>query len=194
MLEGMVDKPAANLAVASRIRAAVLATKKPKKEVATLLGVSPQAVTGWEKTGRISKEVLAGLSRLSGVPMEEILGEPQLTGDTSGRYSPDTPESEAQQASHSVRLDPATIAAATRVLQIVFGRRGVTVNLAETEFAELFAVAYEALAEMVDEPNAELLLTAQVIDLIAEREARRGKEGESDGGVDRTPARKKATR
>lgn len=191
MLQGMVESlPAHDMP--TRLAFLVKATGKKQKEVAELLGVTPQAVSGWLRTGRISTESLVRLAALAGMTVEEALGTQGVREASAPYASSDSPQTLAAALSHSVRLDPATITGAIRVLQIVFGRRGVTVNLAEQEFAELFAAAYEALDEMKGQKDAELQLTAQVIDLIAAREARsRGQEGEQTGGPDRATARRK---
>jgi phage repressor protein C with HTH and peptisase S24 domain len=60
---------------AARITEALRACTKTrtKGDVAELLGVSPQAITGWEKTGRISRQAMAGLALLSGHPIEYFI-------------------------------------------------------------------------------------------------------------------------
>src|SRR5690606_35071593 len=60
---------------AGRIAEAIrVCTKtRTKAQVAELLGVTPQAITGWEKTGRINRESLAGLALLSGHPIEYFI-------------------------------------------------------------------------------------------------------------------------
>lgn len=70
----MLDSnPISNDELAELIRQAIAASPKTKAEIAELLGVSPQAVTGWEKNGRIGKKTLAGLALLTGHPMEHFL-------------------------------------------------------------------------------------------------------------------------
>lgn len=60
---------------AGRIAEAIrVCTKtRTKAQVAELLGVTPQAITGWEKTGRINRQSLAGLALLSGHPIEYFI-------------------------------------------------------------------------------------------------------------------------
>lgn len=53
-------------AVAARVRATIAAIPRTKSEIAELLGVTPQAITGWETTGRIGKKSLSGLADLAG--------------------------------------------------------------------------------------------------------------------------------
>lgn len=54
------------LALAGRVREAIAALPYNKAEVAERLGVSPQAITGWETKGRIGKTSLARLALLCG--------------------------------------------------------------------------------------------------------------------------------
>ncbi|GAA5075645.1 hypothetical protein GCM10025759_19370 [Lysobacter panacisoli] len=62
----MLDISTDNAAVAERLKKAIADLPYSKSEVADRLGVSPQAVTGWESTGRIGKKSLAGLALMSG--------------------------------------------------------------------------------------------------------------------------------
>jgi len=72
ILKGMLEDPSLP-ALADRIRRAIQASRRPKADIAEKLGVSPQAVTGWEKKGRISKTSLSGLARLLSIPLDDIL-------------------------------------------------------------------------------------------------------------------------
>ncbi len=54
------------LALAKRIRDAIAQLPHTKAEVAERLGVSPQAITGWESKGRIGKTSLSRLALLCG--------------------------------------------------------------------------------------------------------------------------------
>jgi phage repressor protein C with HTH and peptisase S24 domain len=60
---------------ARRIRDAIRASQISKTALAEQLGVSPQAITGWETTGRIGKESLAGLAAATGRPIEYFIRE-----------------------------------------------------------------------------------------------------------------------
>lgn len=58
----MPDEP--NKALALKIVKAIADSGMQKKDIADALGVSKQSISGWEKTGRISKQNLSGLSEL----------------------------------------------------------------------------------------------------------------------------------
>lgn len=53
-------------ALASRIRAVIADLPYSKADTAERLGVTPQAITGWEKRGRIGKTALTKLAALTG--------------------------------------------------------------------------------------------------------------------------------
>jgi phage repressor protein C with HTH and peptisase S24 domain len=55
------------------IREAIASSGKPKNQIAELLGVSAQAITGWETTGRIGKTTLSKLALMLGKPIEQFL-------------------------------------------------------------------------------------------------------------------------
>ncbi len=61
----------------ARIRELIAALPYTKAEVAERLGVTPQAVTGWETKGRISRKSLAGLAALADVSVDSIMGAPE---------------------------------------------------------------------------------------------------------------------
>lgn len=70
----MLDSsPLSNDERAERIRGAIAASGKQKTQIAELLGVTAQAITGWETTGRIGKGTLAGLALMLGRPIEYFL-------------------------------------------------------------------------------------------------------------------------
>lgn len=70
----MLDSsPLTNEERAERIRSAIAESGKQKTQIAELLGVTAQAITGWESTGRIGKSTLAGLALLVGRPIEHFL-------------------------------------------------------------------------------------------------------------------------
>lgn len=95
-------------------------------------------------------------------------------------------------AAQPVRLDPASIAAVTRVLTKVYGLVGLKLDLTDATDAELFADAYEAYVDMDEEDEADITLTARVINFMNAREARYGaKQRGSDGGDAQEGARRK---
>lgn len=69
--------PMTNEERARRIREAIASCGKSKAQIAELLDVTAQAITGWETTGRIGKTTLAGLALLVGRPMEYFLTDAQ---------------------------------------------------------------------------------------------------------------------
>jgi phage repressor protein C with HTH and peptisase S24 domain len=73
-IQSMLDRdPLTNEETAALIRAAIAAAPQTKAEIAERLDVSPQAITGWETTGRISKENLSGLAGILGKPIEHFI-------------------------------------------------------------------------------------------------------------------------
>lgn len=66
----MIDGTLTSEERALRIREAVESAPMSKTALAELLQVSPQAITGWEKTGRINRNSMAGLATASGRPIE----------------------------------------------------------------------------------------------------------------------------
>ena len=67
---------------AARIRAAIKDCERSKVEIADLLDVTPQAITGWETTGRIAKPNLSALALLVGKPIEHFINRrPTKSGD-----------------------------------------------------------------------------------------------------------------
>lgn len=69
----MLDSAQTNAELAARVRDAIASIGRPKAEIAEALGVSKQAVTGWETTGRISRGSLSGLAKLAGLPLEHFV-------------------------------------------------------------------------------------------------------------------------
>jgi SOS-response transcriptional repressor LexA len=74
-----------NEALAAKIKQAITDSGKAKKEVADALGVSKQSITGWEKTGRISKQNLASLADLLQIDLKWFYVEGLETHD-SGEF------------------------------------------------------------------------------------------------------------
>jgi transcriptional regulator with XRE-family HTH domain len=64
-----------SLALAELIKSAIAKSGLTKKSIAEELGVKPQAITGWERTGRIHRSTLRDLGKLVGE---------NLTGDEAG--------------------------------------------------------------------------------------------------------------
>ncbi|AOJ86703.1 hypothetical protein WS87_08475 [Burkholderia sp. MSMB0856] len=60
--------------MARRITQALEELPLPLAEVAAACGVSPQAVNGWKRTGRIGKDQLPKLAQLTGRPLSWWLG------------------------------------------------------------------------------------------------------------------------
>lgn len=60
--------------MADRIRQAIAESGKRKYVIAAELGVSQQAVTGWEKRGKVTKANLAGLAKATGKPVGYFYG------------------------------------------------------------------------------------------------------------------------
>lgn len=77
-----------NEALASKIRQAIAISGKTKTEIAEALGISKQSITGWEKTGRISKPNLGRFADLMG------LGLQWFYSDSSSPTAPTTTDSE----------------------------------------------------------------------------------------------------
>lgn len=70
----MVDtRNKSNLELAEKISAAIANSSLSSKEIALRCGVQPQAVTGWKKTGRISKETLSVFASVVKVPLEHFM-------------------------------------------------------------------------------------------------------------------------
>jgi transcriptional regulator with XRE-family HTH domain len=66
--------------IAARLKSAIAAAKVPKTTLATKCGVSDQAVTGWTKTGRISKKNLPAIAQALNVSVNWL-----LTGEDDDR-------------------------------------------------------------------------------------------------------------
>lgn len=70
----MLDpKEKENKELALRVKEAIEALPFTKAVLAEKLDVTPQAITGWEKTGRIAKKKLAGLAALTGSSINYFL-------------------------------------------------------------------------------------------------------------------------
>lgn len=65
----------------TRLRQAIDRTGLSKAKVAAALGITPQSVSSWLKTGRISKRSLQDLAKLAAVPAAAILDGPMPTRD-----------------------------------------------------------------------------------------------------------------
>lgn len=77
----MVKKPAVKTADveerAERIKPALQGVNQAS--LAAACGVTPQAVNGWKKTGRIDKRHLQTIARFTGRPVEYFLGTDQIS-------------------------------------------------------------------------------------------------------------------
>jgi len=71
--------------MARRITQALAELPLPLAEVAAACGVSPQAVNGWKKTGRIGKDQLPKLAQLTGRPLSWWLGGDDVPASGSPR-------------------------------------------------------------------------------------------------------------
>lgn len=74
-----------NETLAAKIKQAITNSGMAKKEVADALSVSKQSITGWEKTGRISKQNLASLADLLHIELKWFYVEGVETPD-SGEF------------------------------------------------------------------------------------------------------------
>lgn len=80
----MLDDSLDNEERALRIRAAIKESALTKAAIAERLGVSPQAITGWETTGRISRNAMAGLAMATAKPIEYFIRREWQTSDDWG--------------------------------------------------------------------------------------------------------------
>lgn len=71
----MTELSKANRELADRIRRAIAASGMTKRAIAAKVGLSEQSVTGWEKTGKISKETLGKLAAITRRPLGYFYGE-----------------------------------------------------------------------------------------------------------------------
>ena len=72
--QAMVDKEkSGNAELAKRIASAIAESNLPKKKIAEALGVTPQAVGSWEKTGRIGKETLRDFAHIMGKNLSDFI-------------------------------------------------------------------------------------------------------------------------
>lgn len=171
-----------------RVKAARRHAKLTQVELAKAVGITQQTLSKLEAGKSDGSVKLAEIAVECGVSTEWLSRGVGDMLDVTNRVA----EAAAGYASQPARLDPETIAVTTRALLIVLRRRDpqATLNLENLEDGALFAQAYEAAASMDDE----LQLGAVVADLVAEREARRGRQGEQAGGADRSEAGRKAAR
>jgi SOS-response transcriptional repressor LexA len=73
-----------NELLASKIKQAIANSKTTKKDIADALGVSKQSITGWEKTGRITKPNLGKFAELLHIDLKWFYsdaGDPPDSGD-----------------------------------------------------------------------------------------------------------------
>jgi transcriptional regulator with XRE-family HTH domain len=86
--------------IAARLKSAIAAAKIPKTTLATKCGVSDQAVTGWTKTGRISKKNLPAIASALGVTTDWL-----LTGKESPSTLPNAANEEALSRQEQIILE-----------------------------------------------------------------------------------------
>lgn len=65
----------ANKVLAGKIAEAIKRSERTAASIAEDLGISPQAVNGWKKTGTISKDMLTRFAELVGVPVGYFIGD-----------------------------------------------------------------------------------------------------------------------
>lgn len=81
--QAMVDeKNRSNLELAAKISAAIKNSPLTAREIAQRCGVQPQSITGWKKTGRISKETLSVFADVVGVPLDHFIPKAKGQGAT----------------------------------------------------------------------------------------------------------------
>jgi phage repressor protein C with HTH and peptisase S24 domain len=77
---GMLDSDQERIELAERLRREIEALPMTKVELAERLDVTPQAITGWQTSGRISKKSLSRLAAICGKPERYF-----MTGKDPGR-------------------------------------------------------------------------------------------------------------
>lgn len=77
----------ADLSLALKIDRAIADSRLSSKRIAELCGVSPQAVNGWKRTGRISKESLAVLVQVVGQPLEHFMCGSAVPGNSNAELA-----------------------------------------------------------------------------------------------------------
>jgi phage repressor protein C with HTH and peptisase S24 domain len=75
--QSMIDteKPSSAKRLGKRIDEEIKKSKKTAAAIAKECGVTPQAITGWKKYGRISKDMLQVLANVLEIPMSEFFPE-----------------------------------------------------------------------------------------------------------------------
>ncbi len=86
IIQPMVDMRAAR---GARIQQAILDSGKSQREIAELIGVAPQSITKWIKTGKIYVDNLHALAELTGVDLRYIVSgyTPHHVSDQSEPYT-----------------------------------------------------------------------------------------------------------
>ena len=174
------------MTVGARIKQAREAKGLSRPQLSERSGVPYPTLAGLENGDQKESTKLHALATALGVSVQWL-----ATGK-EGRPSPEAAGALAGEASNSVRLRPEIIVAVSRVMNTVYGLIGHTVDLSERSTAELFAAAYEWRASMDDEQDADVSLTARVINFMNAREARDGgkQRGSDVGGVQEGARRK----
>ncbi|MFZ6819831.1 hypothetical protein [Undibacterium sp. Ji22W] len=81
-------KKKSNLILAAKIKAALERSPKTAKKIAIEVGVTPQAIIGWKKTGAISKDSLALFAHAVGMRLSDFI-------DTNDSREVEDPETQA---------------------------------------------------------------------------------------------------
>lgn len=72
-----------NELLASKIKQAIASSGMTKKDIAAALGVSKQSITGWEKTGRITKPNLAKFAELLKIDLKWFYSDAKPQADSA---------------------------------------------------------------------------------------------------------------
>lgn len=67
MLQAMLDEIPTNERLAELVRRAIAESPKTKTSIAAEIGITPQAITGWETTGKVAREMIGKLARVLGL-------------------------------------------------------------------------------------------------------------------------------
>lgn len=74
--------------IAKLIRDKVRHDRGKQAELAKACGVTPQAITGWIKTGKVAKKHYPTISRVLGVPLKALHGETYAINEPETEYKP----------------------------------------------------------------------------------------------------------
>jgi len=128
------EKPDGDMEMAARLREVIAGIPLTKADIAERLGVTAQAITGWETKGRIAKKNLAALSALAGRAPEYLLsgavGEtdadwPDVTGYAQAVGLGDGVEAEEYAQTHKLKFRASSLSRkglSRQHLAVVYGR------------------------------------------------------------------------